>query len=93
MNCTHSGGPLGARCSGPSSAASFQSMRLRRDRVITAQRHWSFASSTAVMSRPLHQFLHPPLLFLQNARRDVADAVKLASEYQVPVIPFGVGSS
>ena len=36
----------------------------------------------------------PPsaVVFAQNTQ-DVADAVKLASQYEVPVIPFGVGSS
>ncbi|CAN1497197.1 GlcD FAD/FMN-containing dehydrogenases [Burkholderiaceae bacterium] len=36
----------------------------------------------------------PPaaVVFAENTQ-DVADAIKLASHYQVPVIPFGVGSS
>jgi len=35
----------------------------------------------------------PTAVVFAECTQDVADAVKLASEYQVPVIPFGVGSS
>ena len=35
----------------------------------------------------------PSAVIFAECTQDVADAVKLASQYQVPVIPFGVGSS
>ena len=35
----------------------------------------------------------PSAVVLAESTQDVADAVKLASEYSVPVIPFGIGSS
>ena len=35
----------------------------------------------------------PSAVVFAECTQDVADAVKLASQYQVPVIPFGVGSS
>ena len=35
----------------------------------------------------------PSAVVFAQSRRDVADAVKLAAQYKVPVIPFGVGSS
>ena len=56
--------------------------------------------STALVVREQHGrdesiFNVPPpsaVVFAQNTQ-DVADAVKLAAQYRVPVIPFGVGSS
>jgi len=35
----------------------------------------------------------PAAVIFAESTQDVADAVKLAAEYKVPVIPFGVGSS
>ncbi|HOB03562.1 MAG TPA: FAD-binding protein, partial [Casimicrobium huifangae] len=35
----------------------------------------------------------PAAVVFAESTQDVADAVKLASEHEVPVIPFGVGSS
>ncbi len=56
--------------------------------------------STAMVVREQHgrdesSFAVPPpsaVVFAENTT-DVADAVKLAGEYNVPVIPFGVGTS
>jgi D-lactate dehydrogenase (cytochrome) len=56
--------------------------------------------STALVVREQHgrdesAFSVPPpvaVVFAQSTQ-DVADAVKLAAQYKVPVIPFGVGSS
>ncbi|MDD2882584.1 MAG: FAD-linked oxidase C-terminal domain-containing protein [Rhodoferax sp.] len=56
--------------------------------------------STALVVREQHgrdesAFSVPPpaaVVFVQNTQ-DVADAVKLAAQFKVPVIPFGVGSS
>lgn len=56
--------------------------------------------STALAVRTQHgrdesSFDAPPpaAVVFAESTQDVADAVKLASEYSVPVIPFGVGSS
>jgi D-lactate dehydrogenase (cytochrome) len=56
--------------------------------------------STAVAVREQHgrdesSFEAPPpaAVVFAESTRDVADAVKLASQYDAPVIPFGVGSS
>ena len=56
--------------------------------------------STAMAVREQHgrdesSFVAPPPAAVVFAERtqDVADAVKLASQFEVPVIPFGVGSS
>jgi len=56
--------------------------------------------STALAVREQHgrdesSFVAPPPAAVVFAERtqDVADAVKLASQFEVPVIPFGVGSS
>jgi D-lactate dehydrogenase (cytochrome) len=56
--------------------------------------------STAMAVRAQHgrdesSFEAPPpaAVVFAESTRDVADAVKLASDYSVPVIPFGVGSS
>lgn len=35
----------------------------------------------------------PAAVVFAHSTQDVADAVKLAAQYQIPVIPFGVGSS
>ncbi|HOZ63486.1 MAG TPA: FAD-binding protein, partial [Burkholderiaceae bacterium] len=56
--------------------------------------------STALVVREQHgrdesSFSAPPpsAVVFAESTRDVADAVKLASDHNVPVIPFGVGSS
>ena len=56
--------------------------------------------STALVVREQHgrdesSFASPPpsAVVFAESTADVADAVKLASAYQVPVIPFGVGTS
>ncbi len=56
--------------------------------------------STALVVREQHgrdesSFSAPPpsAVIFAESTRDVADAVKLAGDYNVPVIPFGVGSS
>src|SRR5512133_4393074 len=56
--------------------------------------------STAMVVREQHgrdesSFEAPPpaAVVFAESTQDVADAVKLASQYEVPVIPFGVGSS
>ena len=56
--------------------------------------------STAMAVREQHgrdesSFQSPPpaAVVFAESTQDVADAVKLASQYAVPVIPFGVGSS
>ncbi|MES2974742.1 MAG: FAD-linked oxidase C-terminal domain-containing protein [Pseudomonadota bacterium] len=56
--------------------------------------------STALAVREQHgrdesSFQAPPpsAVVFAESTADVADAVKLASQYEVPVIPFGVGSS
>jgi D-lactate dehydrogenase (cytochrome) len=70
---------------------------------LMAALHARFGSncSTALVVREQHgrdesAFTHVPppaaVVFAQSTQ-DVSDAVKLAAQYQVPVIPFGVGSS
>ncbi|MDO9199423.1 FAD-binding oxidoreductase, partial [Rhodoferax sp.] len=56
--------------------------------------------STALVVREQHgrdesSFEAPPpaAVVFAESTQDVADAVKLASDYSVPVIPFGIGSS
>ncbi len=56
--------------------------------------------STALVVREQHgrdesSFAAPPpaAVVFAESTQDVADAVKLASQYSVPVIPFGVGTS
>ena len=57
--------------------------------------------STALVVREQHgrdesAFTHvppPAAVVFAECTQDVADAVKLCAQYQVPVIPFGVGSS
>ena len=56
--------------------------------------------STALVVREQHgrdesSFEAPPpaAVVFAESTQDVADAVKLASAYSVPVIPFGVGTS
>src|SRR5690349_14585786 len=56
--------------------------------------------STALVVREQHgrdesSFQAPPpaAVVFAESTQDVADAVKLASQYEVPVIPFGIGSS
>ena len=64
------------------------------------QARFAAQCSTALVVREQHgrdesSFAAPPpaaVVFAQNTQ-DVADAVKLASQYNVPVIPFGVGTS
>jgi D-lactate dehydrogenase (cytochrome) len=70
--------------------------------LITAlQSRFGVNCSTAQVIREQHgrdesafTTVPPPaaVVFAENTQ-DVADAVKLAAQYQVPVIPFGVGSS
>jgi D-lactate dehydrogenase (cytochrome) len=64
------------------------------------QQRFGTQCSTALVVREQHGrdesiFSVPPpsaVVFAQSTQ-DVADAVKLAAQYKVPVIPFGVGSS
>ncbi len=56
--------------------------------------------STALVVREQHgrdesSFEAPPpaAVIFAESTHDVADAVKLASQFEVPVIPFGVGTS
>ena len=64
------------------------------------QQRFGVQCSTALAVREQHGrdesiFSVPPpsaVVFAQSSQ-DVADAVKLAAQYKVPVIPFGVGSS
>ena len=64
------------------------------------QQRFGAQCSTALVVREQHGrdesiFNVPPpsaVVFAQSTQ-DVADAVKLAAQYKVPVIPFGVGSS
>ena len=57
--------------------------------------------STAMVIREQHgrdesPFMHvppPAAVVFAESTQDVADAVKLAAQFKVPVIPFGVGSS
>ena len=56
--------------------------------------------STALVVREQHgcdesSFSAPPpaAVVFAESTQDVADAVRLASQYNVPVIPFGVGTS
>ena len=64
------------------------------------QARFAAQCSTALVVREQHgrdesSFAAPPpaaVVFAQSTQ-DVADAVKLASQYKVPVIPFGVGTS
>ncbi len=71
------------------------------DALITALKaRFGNNCSTAMAVREQHgrdesSFEAPPpaAVVFAESTTDVADAVKLASEYSVPVIPFGVGSS
>ena len=71
------------------------------DALITALKaRFGTNCSTAMAVREQHgrdesSFEAPPpaAVVFAESTADVADAVKLASEYSVPVIPFGVGSS
>ncbi len=59
------------------------------------------ACSTALVVREQHgrdesPFTHiapPAAVVFADSTADVADAVRLAAQHKVPVIPFGVGSS
>ncbi|MGH8833332.1 MAG: FAD-binding oxidoreductase, partial [Polaromonas sp.] len=62
--------------------------------------HFAERCSTALVVREQHgrdesSFAAPPpaAVVFAESTADVADAVKLASQYNVPVIPFGVGTS
>jgi D-lactate dehydrogenase (cytochrome) len=64
------------------------------------QQRFGTQCSTALAVREQHGrdesiFSVPPpsAVVFAESTQDVADAVKLAAQYQVPVIPFGVGSS
>ena len=69
--------------------------------LITAlQARFAERCSTALVIREQHgrdesSFTSPPpsAVIFAESTQDVADAVKLASQYNVPVIPFGVGTS
>ena len=50
------------------------------------------ANSTGATRGSLRAPRPAPLVFAESTQ-DVADAVKLASQYEVPVIPYGAGSS
>jgi D-lactate dehydrogenase (cytochrome) len=78
-------------------------LRLREvpaDLILALQARFGAQCSTAQAVRDQHgrdesAFTVPPpsaVVFAQNTQ-DVSDAVKLAAAHQVPVIPFGVGSS
>jgi D-lactate dehydrogenase (cytochrome) len=68
--------------------------------IAALQTRFGAHCSTALVVREQHGrdesiFEVPPpsaVVFAQSTQ-DVADAVKLAAQYKVPVIPFGVGSS
>ena len=68
--------------------------------VAALQQHFGERCSTALVVREQHgrdesAFSVPPpaaVVFAQSTQ-DVSDAVKLAAQFKVPVIPFGVGSS
>ena len=64
------------------------------------QARFAAQCSTALVVREQHgrdesSFAAPPpaAVVFAESTQDVADAVKLASQYKVPVIPFGVGTS
>jgi D-lactate dehydrogenase (cytochrome) len=70
------------------------------ERVDALKARFGANCSTALVVREQHgrdesSFQSPPpaAVVFAESTQDVADAVKLASQYEVPVIPFGVGTS
>ena len=71
------------------------------DMVAALKARFGDNCSTALVVREQHgrdesAFVHvppPAAVVFAESTQDVADAVKLAAQYKVPVIPFGVGSS
>ena len=69
--------------------------------IAALQARFGANCSTALVVREQHgrdesPFTHvppPAAVVFAESTQDVADAVKLAAQYKVPVIPFGVGSS
>jgi D-lactate dehydrogenase (cytochrome) len=69
--------------------------------IAALQTRFGANCSTALVIREQHgrdesPFMHvppPAAVVFAESTQDVADAVKLAAQYKVPVIPFGVGSS
>ena len=69
--------------------------------IAALQARFGVNCSTALVIREQHgrdesPFTHvppPAAVVFAASTQDVADAVKLAAQYKVPVIPFGVGSS
>jgi D-lactate dehydrogenase (cytochrome) len=69
--------------------------------IAALQARFEANCSTALVIREQHgrdesPFTHvppPAAVVFAESTQDVADAVKLAAQYKVPVIPFGVGSS
>jgi len=69
--------------------------------IAALQARFGVNCSTALVIREQHgrdesPFTHvppPAAVVFAESTQDVADAVKLAAQYKVPVIPFGVGSS
>jgi D-lactate dehydrogenase (cytochrome) len=68
--------------------------------IAALQSRFGANCSTAMVVREQHgrdesSFQSPPpaAVVFAESTQDVADAVKLASQYEVPVIPFGVGTS
>ena len=68
--------------------------------IAALQARFAERCSTALVIREQHgrdesSFTSPPpsAVIFAESTQDVADAVKLASQYNVPVIPFGVGTS
>ena len=69
--------------------------------IAALQARFGTNCSTALVIREQHgrdesPFTHvppPAAVVFAECTQDVADAVKLAAQYKVPVIPFGVGSS
>ena len=69
--------------------------------IVALQARFGANCSTALVVREQHgrdesPFTHvppPAAVVFAESTQDVADAVKLAAQHKVPVIPFGVGSS
>jgi FAD/FMN-containing dehydrogenase len=87
-----------SRTSDGDSAQSLIQLRWRKSfecgpSASAAPPRWPCASSTGATNRPSTPCRRRPPWCLPRSTTDVADAVKLASAHEVPVIPFGVGSS
>jgi len=69
--------------------------------LATLQQRFGAQCSTAMAVREQHgrdespftQVPPPAAVVFAECTQDVADAIKLCAQYEVPVIPFGVGSS